>query len=138
MLLRLWRRRSSTRNEISLEQGRGRPVPPKGAHTRIRFHFTDASELSWTSTAVIATVTVHDNEASRFRGTVTAEMRASAAVREGSRFGLICAVTRGLGLVHVQALHGLAGDLSDEVEVLIEVQHRQPGEFRSRSNDQIW
>ena len=51
--------------------------------------------------------------------------------------GLACIVTRDRGLVHVQALHGLAGDLSYEVEVLIEVQHRQPGEFSGRSDDQI-
>lgn len=30
---------------------------------------------------------------------------------------------RPIVLVHVQAFHGLAGDLSDEIEVLIEVQH---------------
>jgi hypothetical protein len=39
--------------------------------------------------------------------------------------------------VHVQAFQGLAGDLGDEVEVLVEVQHRQPGEFSGRRDDQI-
>jgi len=54
------------------------------------------------------------------------------------RLGLVCTVIRDSGLVHVQAFHGLAGDLSDEVEVLIEVQHGQAGEFGSRGDDQIW
>ena len=52
-----------------------------------------------------------------------------------SCFGLICAVTCDLGLVHVQALHRLAGNLSDEVEALIEVQPRQPGEFDLNDED---
>jgi hypothetical protein len=60
-----------------------------------------------------------------------------AAVREESWFGLIWIVTQVRRLMHVQAFHGLTGDLGDEVEVLIEVQHRQPGEFSDRSDDQI-
>jgi hypothetical protein len=38
---------------------------------------------------------------------------------------------------HVQAFHRLAGDLGDEVEVLILVQHGQPGEFSSRGDNQV-
>jgi hypothetical protein len=40
---------------------------------------------------------------------------------------------RGFG----QAFHGLAGDLSDEVEVLGKVQYGQFGQFSSRGDDQI-
>jgi hypothetical protein len=55
---------------------------------------------------------------------------------EASSLGLACIVTDDGGLAHGQALHGLAGDLSDEVEVLIEVHYRQPGEFSRRGDDQ--
>jgi hypothetical protein len=41
------------------------------------------------------------------------------------------------GRADVQAFHRLTGDLADEVEVLIEVQYGQPGEFSSRGDDQI-
>ena len=41
------------------------------------------------------------------------------------------------GRADVQAFHGLTGDLGDEVEVLIEVQYGQPGEFGGRGDDQI-
>jgi len=40
---------------------------------------------------------------------------------------------RGFG----QAFHGLTGDLSHEVEVLVKVQYSQSGEFSSRGDDQI-
>ena len=50
--------------------------------------------------------------------------------------GLAWTATHG-GSLHVQALDGLAGDLSDEVEVLIEVQYRQSGQFGSCGDDQI-
>jgi hypothetical protein len=36
-----------------------------------------------------------------------------------------------------QAFHRLTGDPGDEVEVPIEVQHRQPGKVSSRSDDQV-
>ncbi len=36
-----------------------------------------------------------------------------------------------------QAFHRLAGELSDEVEVLVKVQYGQSGEFSSRGDDQI-
>jgi hypothetical protein len=41
------------------------------------------------------------------------------------------------GRANVQAFHGLTGDPGDEVEVLIEVQYGQPGEFSSSGDDQI-
>jgi hypothetical protein len=41
------------------------------------------------------------------------------------------------GRADVQAFCGLTGDLGDEVEVLIEVQYGQSGEFSSRGDDQI-
>ena len=41
------------------------------------------------------------------------------------------------GRGYVQAFHGLTCNPGDEVEVLIEVQHRQPGKFGSRGDDQI-
>ena len=47
------------------------------------------------------------------------EQKKRAVAWEASCPGLVCVVTHDGGLVHVQALHGLAGDLSDEVEVLI-------------------
>jgi hypothetical protein len=61
----------------------------------------------------------------------------SAAVRNESSLGLACMVIRGGGRGYVQALHGLTGDPGDEVEVLVEMQHRQPGKFSSRSDDQV-
>jgi hypothetical protein len=64
------------------------------------------------------------------------EQKKRAVAWEASCPGLVCVVTHDGGLAHVQALHGLAGDLSDEVEVLINVQNRQPSEFSSRSDDQ--
>lgn len=33
--------------------------------------------------------------------------------------------------------HGLPGDARDQVEVLVTVQHRQPGELGRRGNDEI-
>ena len=41
------------------------------------------------------------------------------------------------GSWHAQAFGRLSGDLGDEVEVLIEVQHREPGEFGRCGDDQI-
>jgi hypothetical protein len=61
----------------------------------------------------------------------------SAAVRNESSLGLACMVIRSGGRGYVQALHGLTGDPGDEVEVLVEMQHRQPGKFSSRSDDQV-
>jgi hypothetical protein len=40
-------------------------------------------------------------------------------------------------VVHDQPFHGLTGDVGDEVEVLIEVQYGQPGEFSGRGDDQV-
>ena len=40
-------------------------------------------------------------------------------------------------LRHVQALNGLAGDLSDYLKVLVEVQDREPGQLRRRRDDQV-
>jgi len=50
--------------------------------------------------------------------------------------GLARIVAHG-GLGYVQTFHGLTGDLGDHVEVLIEVQDRQPGEFSRRSDNQV-
>ncbi len=41
------------------------------------------------------------------------------------------------GLLHVQVFDGLAGDLCDEVEVLVEMQHCKAGQFRGRRDDQV-
>jgi hypothetical protein len=38
---------------------------------------------------------------------------------------------------YVQALGGLTGDLSYDVEILIEVQDREPGELGGRGDDQV-
>src|SRR5579863_2874476 len=46
-------------------------------------------------------------------------------------------VLQGGGRGFGQAFRGLAGDLGDEVEVLVQVQYGQPGEFSSRGDDQI-
>ncbi len=40
-------------------------------------------------------------------------------------------------LRQVQAFGGLPGDLGDQLEVLVEVQHREPGEFGRRSSEQV-
>jgi len=37
-----------------------------------------------------------------------------------------------------QALHGLTGDLGDEVEVLVHVQHGEPGQLRGGGDDEVW
>ena len=37
-----------------------------------------------------------------------------------------------------EALYGLTGDRSYDVEILIEVQDREPGQFRRRGDDQVW
>jgi hypothetical protein len=36
-----------------------------------------------------------------------------------------------------QALDGLAGDLGDDLEVLVDVQDGQPGQLRGRGDDQV-
>jgi len=36
-----------------------------------------------------------------------------------------------------EALDRLAGDLGDGLEVLVEMQDREPGQFRSRGDDQV-
>jgi len=41
------------------------------------------------------------------------------------------------GSRHAEALGGLRGDLGDELEVLVQVQHGQPGQFRGRGDDQV-
>ena len=46
-------------------------------------------------------------------------------------------IHRPFALGHAQAFHWLTGDLGDEVEVLIDVQYGQPGEFSRRGDDQI-
>jgi hypothetical protein len=46
-------------------------------------------------------------------------------------------VIQGGGREFDQTFHGLASDLSDEVEVFIKVQYGQSGEFSSRGDDQI-
>jgi hypothetical protein len=38
----------------------------------------------------------------------------------------------------VEPFERLAGDCGDDLEVLVEVQDRQPGEFGSGGDDQIW
>jgi hypothetical protein len=61
-----------------------------------------------------------------------------AAVREGKSCpGLPRIVVHGGGCGYIQALHGLTRDLGDEIEVLIEVQHGESGEFSSRGDDQV-
>ena len=60
-----------------------------------------------------------------------------AAVRNQSSPSLARIVIGGCRRGHGQAFHGLTGDLGDEVEVLIEVQYGQPGEFSGRRDDQI-
>lgn len=60
-----------------------------------------------------------------------------AAVRDESSLSLVRTVVRDDGRGYVQVFHGLTGDLRDEIKVLIEVQYGQPGEFSSRSDDQI-
>jgi hypothetical protein len=62
---------------------------------------------------------------------------AHRTARKKSCLGLARVVVHDGGRGYVQAFHWLTGDLGDEVEVLIKVQHRQPGEFSSRSDDQI-
>ena len=51
--------------------------------------------------------------------------------------GLVCTAIHFSACFHVQALHGLAGDLCDEVKVHVQVQHRQSGQFTSRGDDEI-
>ena len=64
--------------------------------------------------------------------------RASAAVRnDESGLSLARSVIRDRGRGFDQAFHRLAGELSDEVEVLVKVQYGQSGEFSSRGDDQI-
>jgi len=66
------------------------------------------------------------------------ETSGHAAVRnDKSGLSLARIVIQGGGRGFDQAFHGLAGELSDEVEVLIKVQYGQPGEFSSRGDDQI-
>jgi hypothetical protein len=61
----------------------------------------------------------------------------SAAVRKKSCLDLACIVFHNDERGYVQAFHGLTSDLADEIEVVIEVQHRQSSQFSSRSDDQI-
>jgi hypothetical protein len=68
------------------------------------------------------------------RSKVSAETPGHAAARDESGLGLASFVIRGGGRGYVQAFHGLAGDLSDEVKALIEVQDGQSGEFSSRGD----
>lgn len=65
------------------------------------------------------------------------KLRAHAAVRSESGLSLARSVIGDGGRGHGQAFHGLTGDLGDEVEVLIDVQDGQPGEFSGRGDDQI-
>jgi hypothetical protein len=49
-----------------------------------------------------------------------------------------CAWSSMIGaLLHFQPLDGLAGDLGYEIKVLIEMQNREPSEFRGRRDDQV-
>jgi hypothetical protein len=54
-----------------------------------------------------------------------------------SCLGLPRVVVHGRGLGHVQAFHGLTGDLGDEIEVFIEVQHGESGKFSCCSDDEV-
>ena len=58
----------------------------------------------------------------------------SALVRPGCGTSVLY-VASGSG--HPEALGGLRGDLGDELEVLVQVQHGQPGQFRCRGDDQV-
>jgi hypothetical protein len=40
------------------------------------------------------------------------------------------------GSAELEALHGLTGDTSDDLEARVQMQDRQPGEIGSRSEDQ--
>jgi hypothetical protein len=41
------------------------------------------------------------------------------------------------GSGYAEALGGLPGDLGDEPEILVQVQHGQPGQFRCCGDDQV-
>src|ERR1039458_4980500 len=64
----------------------------------------------------------------------------STRPRGGSRWRWPgCAVVEGLPPLSGdrQALHGLPGDLGDQVEVLVEMQDGQAAELRRRADDQV-
>ena len=66
--------------------------------------------------------------------TVLSSAPTCALVRPGCGTSALYAAS---GSGNAEALGGLSGDLGDDFEVLVQVQHGQPGQFRGRGDDQV-